>query len=386
MGDPGPPPPSFRHIESLDGIRGLAILLVLVFHLLWSNFETGSALLDLVVRVRGAGWIGVDLFFALSGFLITGILLDTRSNAHFFRNFYMRRALRIAPLYYAALLVLLLGFRPTHLAELRPFALLALYLQNTPLWWNGDVSGLVGNYTSHLWSLAAEEQFYLVWPLLVFLVPTRRGLMWLAALLAAMSPLLRYVLLSHGAPLQETYKLTLCRADSLLAGGWLAMAQRGRLRSWLPRIAPAGLALSSLLCIAIAWSTGNFAFEQNRTVNLVGYSLLALASTSLIALALSPSSRTAKLFRAPVLRFLGRYSYGLYVLHQMIAAAVEFWLGDALRRTFPHKVVLHLVSFVLVLAITLPAAMASFHLLERPFLRLKRFFDASPRPAPASAI
>ena len=380
MGEPSASPPSFKHIHSLDGIRGLAILLVLGFHLLWSNDVTGSRFLDFIVELRSSGWIGVDLFFALSGFLITGILLDTRQKPHFFRNFYVRRVLRIAPLYYVVLAILLLGFHPTSWIAARPFGLLLAYLQNTPLWWNSSVPGLVGNFTSHLWSLAAEEQFYLVWPLVVLLIPSRRTLLWTAALLAAASPVLRFVLLAHGAPFQATYKLTLCRADSLLAGAWLAIANRGHLNQVLRRVAPYTLAASLLACLAIAWRTGSFEFDHNRTVNLVGYSILAVASTSLIALALSPASTVARLLRTPALRFFGKYSYGLYVLHQMVAAVLEYRFGGLLRSSIHQKPLLHLASMALVLAITLPLAMLSFHLLERPFLRLKRFFDARPHP------
>src|SRR4051812_12885006 len=100
---------SLLHIQSLDGVRGLAITLVFFFHLLQSNNEpTGSGLIDFILKLRDTGWIGVDLFFALSGFLITGILFDTLHSKHYFRNFYIRRALRIFPLYYGVLLFLFL--------------------------------------------------------------------------------------------------------------------------------------------------------------------------------------------------------------------------------------------------------------------------------------
>ncbi len=378
MGESRATPPSFRHIPALDGIRGIAIGLVLCFHLLWSNSVTGSRAFDLIVKIRGSGWIGVDLFFALSGFLITGILLDTRENPRFFRNFYARRALRIAPLYSLVLLLLVVGFHPSSWTQARPFALLFTYLQNTPLWWNHPVSGTVANYTTHLWSLAAEEQFYLVWPLVVFLLPNRRGLLWICAAGMALAPLSRYLLLSHGDPFQATYKLTVCRADSLLGGAWLAIAHRGPMQPVIRRAAPYTFAFGVLLCLAVGWSTGNFAFESNRTVNLIGYSLLALVSASLIAMAISPSSRAVRVLGSPLLRSLGRYSYGIYVLHQMVATALEDRFGGSLRSSIPSKALLHLVLLALVLAFTIPLAMLSYHFLERPFLRLKRFFDAVP--------
>ncbi len=378
MGDQSPTPPSFKHVPALDGIRGLAILLVLGFHLLWSNWVTGSRVLDIVVRLRSSGWIGVDIFFALSGYLITGILLDTRGQPHFFRNFYARRALRIFPLYYVVLLILAIGFHPTSPTAARPFLVLALYLQNTPLWWHGHVPGLVANFTSHLWSLAVEEQFYLIWPLVILLVPSRRALLWLAASIVVLSPALRYLLLTHGAPFQATYKLTICRADGLLAGAWLATALRGPQRATILRFAPVTLSLGILGCLAIAFTNGTFDFQSSRAVNVFAYSALAVTGASLIGVALSPSTWIARGLRLSPLRFFGQYSYGLYVLHQVVAAAVEYRFGGLLRSSFHSKPLLHLVFITVVLAITIPLAMFSYHFFERPFLRLKRLFNAAP--------
>lgn len=379
MGDRSTIPPSFKHVPALDGIRGVAILLVLGFHLLWSNVVTGSRFFDAAAQLRSAGWIGVDLFFALSGYLITGILLDTRDRPHYFRNFYARRALRIFPLYYAVLLLLTIAFHPTSPLALRPFLTLAAFLQNTPLWWHGHVNGLVANFTSHLWSLAVEEQFYLVWPLVVLFVRSRRALLWLAFSLAVCSPALRWLLLSHGDPLQATYKLTVCRADGLLAGAWLATAVRGRLRETALRLAPVTLVLGIIACLWIAFTTGNFDFERNRAVNVFAYSALALTGTSLIALTLSSGSTAARVLQWRPLRFFGQYSYGLYVLHQIIAAAIEYRFGAALRSSFSvHKALFHITFLVIVLSLSIPLAMLSYHFFERPFLRLKRFFDAVP--------
>lgn len=378
MGAPSSYSPSFKHVPALDGVRGLAVLLVLGFHLLWSNWTTGSRIFDIVVQLRSSGWIGVDLFFALSGYLITGILLDTRDVPHFFRNFYARRALRIFPLYYAVLLIVTIGFHPLSRSAAQPFLLLAAYLQNTPLWWRGHIPGLTGNFTSHLWSLAAEEQFYLVWPLVVFFVPNRRTLLWICTAVVVLSPAFRYLLILHGAPLQATYKLTLCRADGLLAGAALAIALRGPNRSAVLRFAPVGLFLGCVACLAIAFAGHTFDFQTSRAVNIFAYSALAIACASLIGMAVSPATWVARSLRWRVLRFFGKYSYGLYILHQMVAALVEYCFGGALRSSIPSKPLFHLVFPTVVLAITLPLAMLSYHHLERPFLRLKTSFDAVP--------
>lgn len=223
------PRESLKHIDSLDGVRGVAISMVLIFHLLWSNSRTGSAVMNFLVGLRGAGWAGVDLFFSLSGFLITGILFDTLHTGHYFKNFYGRRFLRIFPVYYGVLLILYLVFHPIHFDQGRQFLLLAGYLQNTPLWWHG-LQTAVAQPTDHLWSLSVEEQFYLVWPVLIFFIRDRKKLLWTAAILALMAPVTRILLLAHGASFTATYKLTICRADSLLAGAWLALIVRGNLR------------------------------------------------------------------------------------------------------------------------------------------------------------
>ena len=163
---------SGKHLPALDGVRGLAVLIVLAYH-------TGGGVARRIVRmrlVRGirrvalkAGWSGVTLFFLLSGFLITGILWDSKGAAHWWRNFYVRRILRISPLYYGSLLlVMVVAFRATHnfWAGTRGLWIYALYLQNIP--WVVDMgAGLRPLQLNHFWSLAVEEQFYLIWLLLL---------------------------------------------------------------------------------------------------------------------------------------------------------------------------------------------------------------------------
>jgi peptidoglycan/LPS O-acetylase OafA/YrhL len=368
------PRDSLKHIDSLDGVRGIAISLVLIFHLLSSTSQTGSGLMNFIVRLRGAGWVGVDLFFSLSGFLITGILFDTLHTGQYFRNFYARRFLRIFPLYYGVLLVLFLIFHPIHFHQGRQFYLLFAYFQNTPLWWNG-LQTAVAYPTDHLWSLAVEEQFYLVWPVLIFLIRDRRKLVWTAVGIALIAPATRFLLLAHGASFQETYKLTICRADSLLAGAWLALIVRGSLRDIVLRFAAPVFWLSLLACGAIAWHSGNFDWGINRSINSYGFSIVALASTSLIAMALRPGSITARAMRASVLRFLGKYSYGIYVYHLMISIFVTWLAKDFLTRHIHSKALYHLAMMSSTLLITIPLALVSYHFYEQPFLRLKRYFN-----------
>ncbi|HEU4637033.1 MAG TPA: acyltransferase [Edaphobacter sp.] len=364
-------PKRMAHIRALDGVRGLAIALVLMVHLLESNDNPeGSYFLHLLIKIKGAGWVGVDLFFALSGFLITGILFDSLGEAHYFRNFYVRRALRIFPLYYGVLLILFLVFRPTWDTGRQLYLQLA-YLQNTSLWWHAPQVGMLRGLTVHLWSLAVEEQFYLVWPVLVFLVRDRRKLMWVAFGLALMAPLVRTALLMHGAGFATTYTSTICRADSLLSGAWLALAVRGERRNRLARLAPITFWIAILCCVAIAWKTGTFSWDKNVLVNTVGYSALAVAATSLIAMALRPNSAATAIVDISPLRWLGKYSYGIYVLHPLLGVLYLPWLLAHVH----GKIAQHVVTAIGTLAVALPAAWLSYHFYERRFLKLKRYFE-----------
>jgi peptidoglycan/LPS O-acetylase OafA/YrhL len=174
-------------LPTLDGLRGVAILLVLLSHLtLYSEMSTTTLLDRAYQRATLAGWVGVDLFFVLSGFLITGILLDLKGSSRFFRTFYARRVLRIFPLYYAFLAIFYIALPQLLSSKDQVLRLLAdqkwywLYLQNLQMARDGWP---VPKYLAHFWSLAVEEQFYLIWPLGV-LKYGRRGL--IAVCLTAM--------------------------------------------------------------------------------------------------------------------------------------------------------------------------------------------------------
>src|ERR1700722_17626132 len=223
---------SSLHVPALDGIRGIAILLVIIYH-----FSVSLSILGFASPVLGFfrfGWCGVDVFFALSGFLITGILLDTKSSSGYFRNFYVRRVLRIFPLYYGSLLVVFLlrfalpdaGIWGSHDGLVSPGSMLwpLLYLQNFAIALHGP--SLTG-VTTHYWSLAVEEHFYLAWPLLVWLA-TRRQIMLLALVTVICSIVARTLLYWHGADLDAIFGLTPLRMDGLAIGALASIAIRGR--------------------------------------------------------------------------------------------------------------------------------------------------------------
>lgn len=369
--------PYSRHVPALDGVRGLAILLVMGSHLFpgtphnFSERMAGAAL--------GLGVTGVDLFFVLSGFLITGILYDSLQDDHFFRKFYARRALRILPLYYGVIAVYaaigLIQHRPSH-GEL--FSL-AFYLQNT-----GLIATPIFSYAGplllplgHFWSLAIEEQFYLLWPLLVFLLRTRARILALCATLILLCPVVRFLTLSHGASYLTVHVNTLCRADSLAIGAALSMLLRSR---WHDRVlSTAGWLLLAIPLLEISAGlkllSPTFArHDANLALGALSYSLLAFGYAGLLVLALG-STAGRGLFSLKSMRFFGKYSYGLYVLHLILLSYLDEPLRSALREMHVGRGLSVALIGIVGFALSIAVAVITYQLYERHFLRLKRFFD-----------
>ena len=371
------------HLKALDGIRGLAILMVLVHHAFRSNFAAGGRLGQIAGNFIFYGRFGVDLFFVLSGFLITGILLDTREDPHFFKKFYGRRALRIFPLYYGVLF-LLFALTPllhlqwqdmgwlllTDLQNLRPYLASNLMLH--------DNLGLF-----HFWSLAVEEQFYLLWPAVVFLIRDRRILFRTTLALLAASIALRLAVLASGHGILAIHVTMATRADSLLLGGILAMLFRSESWPRVLRIAPAAFAISLAAILASIALLGpdedlrRFVspYAASFWISGVRYSALALCFGSLLVWSLRPQSRVQTIFQQPTLRFFGKYSYGIYVLHVPAITLLLYPLRGLFRDLTHSKGLAVAGSGIIALVLSVLAAVLSFHLFEKPFLRLKRFFD-----------
>lgn len=373
-------PAENARIPVLDGIRGLAVLLVVAFHTLFTaDTAIGGATLN---ALRAPLWAGVDLFFVLSGFLITGILLDTKSNPRYFRNFYLRRTLRIFPLYYGVLFAVLVVAplalaiigreRPGFLNEVLPRQLwLWSYLQN---WLQATGPHTLPGF-GHFWTLAVEEQFYMIWPLVVFALTPRR-LLHVCVFAAGFGVVLRTVLLTTGVADNWALRhMTITRADSLLIGAGLALLLRNaEVRARIRRFAPAVLGVT-VAAIALIYGAGG---ELTRPlVATIGYSLMAFAGAALIAISLDKP-----FLDRPFLRLLGKYSYALYVFHLPIAVGVKQQL-DARFPSPAAGVPNAFAAFVITMAVTLVLAMISWRLWEAPWLSLKdRFASYGPAPEP----
>jgi peptidoglycan/LPS O-acetylase OafA/YrhL len=229
-----------KQIPALDGIRGVAVFWVVLHNATAMELAPSSKWLHLFPLLASRGWIGVQLFFALSGFLITAGLLDAQHTPHYFRNFYAKRALRILPLYYAVLFALLV--------ILPRFIALPYSREHEALLWL-----FIGNYTpslpygfGHFWSLAVEEQFYLFWPLVVWRLAPRR-LLTVCLWIAVGALLLRCVLAAYGADSWTLYANTACRMDALALGGAGACVLRIPALRETARKRPADVAAAALL-------------------------------------------------------------------------------------------------------------------------------------------
>lgn len=344
-------------IAELDSVRGLAAVAILIFHAnaTWLPF----------------GWAAVDLFFVLSGYLITSIVIRNGCEGGFLKNFYVRRGLRTWPIYYL-LIALLIALSPILKQPFRwadlPFIL--TYTQGLP--WPGWVGGgRWSDYLEHAWSLAAEEQFYLIWPALVMVVGRRR-LPLLALACAGGSVLAR----SRGVALG----CLLTRADGLVLGGWLAARRLGDHRGTVgSRGAPMASRLTTLSAFVACFVLGNQAARGGLGLDAVirshpGLTVLAfnLLWLGLIELVVTHAGRPALApLRLRSFRRLGEISYGLYLYHfPLLFFAVEIWHGLGFSGQL-------LKVRLLAILVTVPLAALSWRFIERPLLGLKRRYAYS---------
>jgi peptidoglycan/LPS O-acetylase OafA/YrhL len=380
-------PAAQRRIIELDGLRGMAILFVLVSHYIttqgmWTDATPGpplGTLLSHFQRLFYMGWAGVDLFFVLSGFLIGGILLDARTSPRYFGTFYARRIYRIFPLYYLWLAVFFLIILTPLRGLLRNLPeslsrnpekwstapIYFLYLQN----WVKMTHGNLGiAWLGHLWSLAIEEQFYLLMPLAVRFLPQRR-LVQLLCLAVVGAPITRLVI-SHFVPQHPAapYVLTPCRMDALAMGVLLAVGWRNQ--EWKDRFLRhkvLAFMVCSLLLMAVAYLAFWNPAQYSKAMISWGFSSIDALCALLLAFAIMfPNGLWASVCRWPFLRELGRVSFCLYVIH----VAVNLLCHEFLLRQSPRFMEWRSMgTAIFAAALTYGLARLSWIFFENPLLR-----------------
>jgi peptidoglycan/LPS O-acetylase OafA/YrhL len=364
-----------KHKPELDGIRGIALLAVMLSH--GGPFiMLGGILSRIIVYSMIPGWAGVELFFVLSGFLITGILLRTKSATNYFSSFYARRFLRIFPIYYVTLTVGLLvaAHNPWWNSVIPPLIKTRIayyfYLQNIPWFWPKHLF-ILGNAFGHFWSLAVEEQFYLIWPLLIWLLP-EGAVVTICFLGLAVALPLRFYIVHLYAEDFTAMALTSSRIDGLLVGVLLAIYfRRGTFRMpWAIAMSAVGASIIGFIAV----------FHRHELVATywymptIGISGFAFLSGGLLAFSQLPVTGLNSLLCMRWLRAIGKYSYGMYIYHIPIYAVMNRILSSKFHVALPLPLHLGLPYVFSLIVITFLFAKFSFDFFESRLLGLKRYF------------
>ncbi|MBI5858469.1 MAG: acyltransferase [Sphingobacteriales bacterium] len=353
-----------QYFPALDGLRGLAILLVVIYH----NF-------GFIEKYFFFGWLGVDLFFVLSGFLITNILLKELGSKNYLKNFYVRRILRIFPLYYLCLILFLIL-----LPQLNTSLDLKYYTDNQGWIWAylqnwlyifkppADTSTL-----NHLWSLAVEEQFYLLWPLVILLLKRPKYLfVFISLLLMTVLGLRLWIWMHHLSDFSYYNLYTFTRIDGICIGSMVALLQR---------IHP-GFLKKYTSAIVLFFAALNFAFFfVNRFYQfsfpylaLAGYTTFAMIFGLLVNEAVARETKLINLiFNIPLLKFFGRISYGFYMFHWPVYLLLSPVLFSWIQQFSSGWITHFSVSVIGTLAAVL-LSWLSFNYYEKHFLKLKNRF------------
>ncbi len=371
-----------NRIKELDGLRGVAVIIVIALHIFKrAAYFTQHPVLLFITSLTTVGWVGVDIFFTLSGFLITSILLRAKNQEHYFRNFYVRRILRIFPLYYASIAFVLL-FAPkleTEFLDQLNIALpvLLLYQQNWAMLFN---SFHLTGYLGVTWSLAIEEQFYLIWPLVVFFL-NRERLMKVSAGYIAVSFTARILATlfwgDSGDISHFFYYASFARFEEMLFGALLAVfltgdGSRELVRRYsLPLFVVSFLGFAALCFLSLSGSL--HPEYANSPLTIGGYTTAALFTTGLVGVFVThpPQDVLRRLFQNPVLAFFGKYSYSMYLFHVTAALILldVFWHSE-MRGWKPY--VLYILATY---AATIVIALLTWNLLEKHMLGFKKYFE-----------
>ena len=371
-----------KRLSQLDGIRGFAVAAVVLHHLApLFGVGTGKKIAVLALyRVLHVGWLGVDVFFVLSGFLITGIVLKDREKPDFWKNFYLRRACRILPAFVVVFVITLVAahfFLPTVPITTGYVLAATFFLANWAF-----VSFTEMPMLTHLWSLAVEEQFYFLWPQAAKRMKYA-SLFQLALALAVMSEVGRLGLsLLHVNP-YIVYKITPTRIDGLSIGAALAIGMtlqpvREFLALWWRKIA---LTCAVLLPVVFLMRGGSlFVFDAWSQVLAIPPTILLVATLIYASVEGTLPAGMGKFLGSPVLTYLGRRSYALYLIHDPISYAVQASRRSGYLSTVAPGVAMNVFLVVAIMAASLVLAELSWRLIETPAQNLRARLSRSNAP------
>lgn len=385
---------SHHRNDSLDGLRGLAILLVIVFKFANDALTPQSGIAErLLLYVPISGWSGVDLFFVLSGFLITGILLDAKHQTcrRYFQDFYIKRVFRILPLYYLLCFMFFVVMPLLSRGEIRPLSTAAWYWLHLSNFF--QAAGGSAGFLSVSWSLAVEEQFYLVWPLVVwYLKPRTLARLCIAAIFAAFAT--RCALAFSGVHAVAIYQLTPCRIDCLAVGAWIAIGARTpeaknlvRWANWALLVSATGLfgVIMPALVMTNDMLTGltfhnPWVFTLGMTLNAVFFGFLLIR-----LLASGKETLMHRVFMNRILRDFGKYSYCMYLTHMLIINYFHLKLQPMLEHHFGLRAALFCGLIITCVSVYIIGAL-SWRFFEAPMIAMReRFIPKATRPAPVLA-
>jgi peptidoglycan/LPS O-acetylase OafA/YrhL len=356
------------HIRELDGVRGLAAIMVFFHHVCFTSIHPNgwNTPVLLLRRISMAGNYGVDLFFVLSGFLITSLLIGARQDRSYYRDFYWKRALRILPLYILCLLGVLI-FEPGS----RNYVLLSAFFISNFAWIFHVAS------TGPFWTLAIEEQFYLLWPTVVRRRSVDQLRRW-ALSIGATAVLLRLIAAIFG---HHNYYFTFFRCDGLAFGAFLAcwFAQRGTgavTSSRESRLIGLGL-LSGVALIAVSMLPGSTPRSEAFLAAFLQTGVMLLSGSIVAFLIGHTGERALSFLRSPLLTFFGLISYAMYMTHLYVLRAYDHFRGPLAAGDYSAYV----VRFASIFAITTALCLISRYLVELPAMSLRKYVLAKPSRA-----
>jgi peptidoglycan/LPS O-acetylase OafA/YrhL len=357
--------------KNLDGLRAIGILAVIATHFFWRFANVLFC------------WVSIDLLFALSGLLITGILIETREDPKYFQKFYMRRVLRIFPLYYLLIIcfTIYIYFITDHPSDFQDYKdhliTYYTYTQN----WSFILNGVPAQgHLHHTWSLAVDEQIYLVWPLIIWLCKNRKQLMWFCAGLLVFSLLFRigYIIWWNNHPGPNPFPFffhTLCRLDSFGAGSLLFCILKFH-PTWLNRTKMLWLSIISF-CLLVAFALlDNTTYFTRFYMSNFGITIAGIHFTTWLYFGITREFRLLNaIWGSKLLVYIGKISYSIYVYHLFLYNLLMPKLTGWLYTQMNSGVLL--TATLICLLITMSTSIVSYHFIEKPIIRLKKRFSYS---------